>query len=447
MKNMTHGNEARLILRFALPMLAANVLQQVYYLTDSIVVGRLLGKEALAAVGAGFPVMFLVVSMAVGISIGFMVTISRYYGARRTHRVKRAIDTAMVFAFAASSLMAAAGVWLTDSILHWLHIPADIMGPARQYMVTVFAGVIFLFGYNTLAALYRGLGDSRTPLYFLMIAVPLNGMLDLLFVLGLGWGVKGVALATILSQAAAFAIGLGVLQTGRYRRLGFHLGRMTFDSAILRQSLRIGIPAGAQRLMISLGLVALFRMVNGFGTNMVAAFAAVGRLDGFIFMPAVNLSEAISTFVGQNLGAGKLQRIQRGYRVTLGLAMGVILCLSAAVLVFRTSLVALFTTDPEVIRLGARYLLIAGGFYAAFAVMLVTGGLVRASGHSLVPMLLTLITLWVVRIPLSWFLSQSMGPDGIWLGSPAAWCVGMLLSFAYYKTGRWRVAPDPALPR
>lgn len=449
MKDLTTGGEGRLIWNFTVPMLIGNVFQQSYNLVDSIIVGRAIGKSALAAVGASFPILFLLVSLIMGATLGFSILISQFFGAKDLARVRRTIDTAYIFLFFASLATTALGLAFAGDMLEMLNTPAEIMPQALVFLRITFAGLIFLFGYNSLSAVLRGLGDSKTPLYFLIFSSLLNIVLVLLFVTVLHWGIAGSAWATVIAQAFSFLLAVIYLNRS-HPVLKFRLKGFEFDREILKKSLAIGLPSGVQQMLVAAGMMALTRLVNGFGTDAVAAFTAAGRVDTFAVMPAMSLSIAISTFVGQNIGAGKLERVKRGMRMSLYISGATSLLTTLLVVVFGWHLISMFNSDPAVIAIGSRYLLIVGGFYIVFSSMFVINGALRGAGDTFFPMLVTVLALWGIRVPVSTYLSGRMGTDGIWWGVPAAWIAGLGLSWAYFNTGRWKrlslVKPQPAPP-
>jgi putative MATE family efflux protein len=437
MRDLTRGNPGKQILIFALPMLLGNVFQQLYNIVDTIIIGRYIGTDAVAAAGASFPVIFVLISLVIGITTGTTIIISQYYGAKDYEKVKRAIDTAFIILFFGSIFLTVLGLLLIGPIWKLLALPEHLVPDATLYFSVYAIGLVFMFGYNGVSGVLRGLGDSKTPLYFLIIATILNIILDLLFVLVFGWGIAGVAVATVMAQGISF--GLSVLYLNRYHQLiRVSYSGLVFDRDIFRKSLRIGIPTGLQHTFVSLGMIALLRIVNGFGTNTIAAYTIAGRIDSFAAMPAMNFSMALSTFVGQNLGANKPERVKSGYRSTLTMTTTISLVVTIVAWLFGRDLMRVFTPDAEVIQIGYEYLVIVSSFYILFSAMFTTNGIMRGAGDTLVPMFITLFSLWVLRIPGSYFLSLRMGTDGIWWGIPMAWFFGWLFSWIYYRTGKWR---------
>ncbi|NOX85525.1 MAG: MATE family efflux transporter [Chlorobi bacterium] len=437
MKDLTEGKEGKLILNFALPMLMGNVFQQLYNVVDSIIIGKFLGKEALAAVGASFPLIFVLVSFVIGFAIGSTIVIAQYFGAKDMERVKRAVDTLYIFMFFTSLILTFLGIYISKYIFQLIALPSEVIPLAVDYFSIYSLGFVLFFGFQGTSAILRGLGDSRTPVYFLVMSTIVNIALDLFFVLGLGWGIRGVAAATVIAQATAFfAI---VFYINKYHRfLDFSPLKMKFDREIFIKSIRIGFPSGIQQTVVSVGFLFLYRIVSIFGTTTIAAYSIAMRIDSFAVMPSLNFSAAISTFVGQNIGAGKTDRIRSGLKATLKISMIISAVISAVAVVFARPIMSVFTNDAEVINIGMKYLYIVSSFYIVMAAMFSLMGLLRGAGDTLTSMFITMFTLWIVRIPASYFLSVKFGNVGIWWGIPIAWCLGLTLSFLYYKTGRWK---------
>lgn len=352
-------------------------------------------------------------------------------------KVKRTIDTAYIVLFFASVSVTLIGLVFSRTILVLLKTPAEVLPSAQTYLNIMFIGMIVMFGYNSISAILRGLGDSKTPLYFLIISTVINIVLDIIFVLVFRWGVAGAAWATVIAQACSFGFGIYYLnKTSSVFK--FNPRSMVFDKEIFFASLRIGLPSGIQQMLFSLGMIALQALVNTFGTNTVAAYTAGTRIDSFATMPIMTFGMAISTFVGQNLGANKPERVRKGYITTLIMGSLISIGVTIFIYLFGNNLVALFNKDPEVIEVGSRYLRIVSTFYIAVCIMFVTTGVLRGAGDTIVPMIISLLSLWLIRVPAAWLLSSRMGTDGIWWSIPAGWTMGLILSVAYYLTGRWK---------
>ncbi|NOX46620.1 MAG: MATE family efflux transporter [Chlorobi bacterium] len=437
MKDLTVGKESKLILQFATPMLLGNVFQQMYNIVDSIIIGQFIGKEALAAVGASFPLLFTLISLVIGFATGATILVAQYFGAKKMEKVKRTIDTLYIVLFVASVIISLLGWYYSEAIFRLIQLPEDVIPYASLYFKIYILGLVFFFGFNGTSAILRGLGDSKTPLYFMMVSTVTNIILDYVFVAHFHWGIAGVAYATIISQGGAFIT--AILYLNKYHDVvKLSLLRITFDRKIFKQSLRIGLPSGFQQSIVAIGLLALVWIVNLFGTDVIAAYSIAMRIDSLAAMAAMNFAAALATFVGQNLGANKPERVKAGLIATLKITSLIAVSISLVALIFSSNLMSLFTTDENVIRIGSEYLVIVGAFYILFSVLFAFNGVMRGAGDTLVPMFITLIALWVIRIPAAYFLSRHFGVTGIWWATPIGWFIGMTLSYLYYLTGRWK---------
>lgn len=437
MNDLTTGSEARAIVLFSLPMLIGNVFQQFYNMVDSIVVGNFVGKAALAAVGACFPVLFLMVALIMGVTMGTTVLVAQYFGARDFRSVRAAVNTAYLVLIVSGALMTAAGILVAPRIVQALEVPADAAPMTLTYLRILFSGMLATFGYNAVSAILRGLGDSRTPLYILIFSTLLNVVLDLVLVLGFHAGVAGVALATVVSQGVSFA-GALLLLDRRDSYVRMSIRELRLDRDMLARTIRIGLPTGIQQTLVASGHMVIMRIVNSFGTDVTAGFTAAMRLDSFAMMPAMNLSQALSTFTGQNMGAGRTDRVSRGFRAGLLIGLTIAALAGLVMILFGGGLVSIFNRDPAVVSVGERYLLVAGTFYMVFTTMFVTNGVIRGAGDAMVPLFTTLLALWVVRVPCATWFSSFMGPDGVWWAMPVGWTVGCAATVLYYASGRWK---------
>jgi MATE family, multidrug efflux pump len=437
MKDLTVGKEWRVILVFALPMLLGSVFQQLYNVVDSIIVGNFLGKEALAAVGASFPVIFVLISLIMGVAMGITIVISQFYGAKQYDKVKRAIDTMNIFLFVMSIILSIAAFFLIEPIFRLINLPEDLMPQAVSYFRWYCSGFILMFGYNSIAAILRGLGDSKTPLYFLIISTIVNIVLDILFVVVFKFGVASVAIATVIANGVAFVTAVIYLNK-KHEIVKIKIRGLIFDKEIFKSSLRIGLPSGIQQSFVAIGMIALYWIVNEFGTDTIAAYSVAHRLDSFAAMPAMTLAMALSSFVGQNIGANKLDRVKKGLHATWVIAIITSVSVSLLMIVFNEGLISIFNQDAGVVRIGSRYLVIVSSFYVVFASMFVLNGLLRGAGATIIPMFSTLIALWALRIPFSYYMSRDLGTDGIWWGIPIAWAFGFIMSYIYYLSGKWK---------
>lgn len=439
MKDLTKGNEAKLIFQFAIPMLLGNLFQQLYQIVNSIIVGRFLGEKSLAAVGASFPIIFTLIALVIGFGIGASVVISQYFGAKDIEKVRRASDTINISFFFAGIALSIIGILCNGWIFELLQLPQELMHDAKLYLNIYLSGLVVMFGFNGTAAILRGIGDSKTPLYFLIISVLMNILLDLLFILVFKWGIAGAALSTVISQIGAFATAIIYLNRNHHI-IRFNLKLIHFDKLIFWQSIKIGLPTGIQQTFVALGSMALMGIVNTYGTIVIAGYTAAMRIDQLATLPAMNFSAALSGFVGQNMGARKFDRIKAGLRATFLMSAAFCIVISIIVTFWGDHIMAMFTTNPEVIKVGHKYLIIVSVFYVFFSTMFTLTGMLRGAGATLIPMFITLFSLWLIRIPLAYFLSKhtSLGVDGIWWAIPIAWIIGTIGSYIYYKMGRWK---------
>ncbi len=450
MKDMTAGKESKLILKFALPMLAGSVFQQLYNVVDSIIVGNFIGKEALAAVGASFPVIFVLISMIIGFAMGVTIIISQYFGAKKYDKVRRAIDTMFITLFFASIITTIAGILFSEDIFRLLNLPEEIMPQALSYLNIYLLGMVGFFGFNGVSAILRGLGDSMTPLVFLMISTLTNIILDIMFIVVFKMGIEGVAVATVISQGGAFITAIIYLNKN-HKLIRFSFKNLVFDREIFKLGNKIGLPSGFQHTFVAIGMMAIMGIVNSFGTDVIAAYSVASRIDAIAVIPAMILSQALATFVGQNLGANKPDRVRTGLIATVKITIIVTIVTTAIVVFFGSFFIRAFTDDTEVIRIGNEYLTTVSLFYILFAMMFMFSGVMRGAGETIVPMIFTLLSLWLVRLPVAWFLSNRMGTEqGIWWSFPVGWAVGLTLAWAYYSTGRWKkkviIKPEVKIP-
>jgi putative MATE family efflux protein len=437
MKDFTKGKISKQIFNFALPIVLSSLLQQLYSIVDSIFIGHFVGKEGLAAIGASFPIIFALISFVIGIGSGSTVVIAQYLGAKQIESVKKAIDTMYIFMFIGGLFLTILGLFIAPYIFELTHLPADVIPEAVDYIQVYLLGTVLFFGFAGTNAILRGLGDSKTPFYFTLIATITNIILDWLFIVELGMGVKGAALGTILAQGGAFFTAIIYLNR-THPLISLRLSRLRFDKKIFNQSVKVGLPTGFQQTIVSFGMIALFGIVNSFGTDAVAAYSIALRIESIPLMLAMSFAAAIAPFVGQNVGADQMQRVKKGYQSALLMTNTISIIISILFLIAPRLIIQIFTTDEAVIEIGVEYMYIVAPFYLIFSTMFILNGTLRGAGATLIPMFITLIALWGVRIPVSWILSDTIGRAGIWWGVPIGWSVGMIISYIYYRSGKWK---------
>ena len=436
MRNMTVGSPAGHIFYFALPLLAGSFLQQLYNMVDSWVVGNYAGDAALAAVGVGFPVIFMFTSLFMGLSNGGTVVIAQFYGAGNMDRVRDAVDT-IYTAFMASAIpITALALGLVRPVLLLMQVEEDAWAESWLYLAVVSAGLIGAIGYNLNAGILGGLGNSRTTLLFLAISSVMNIVLDLVLVLACGMGVLGVALGTIISQAFSWLFGLFYINR-HYPNIAIRPFCFRFDKALFRQIMGIGLPAGIQMSLVAVGAMVVMSKINSFGKEYTAAYNVGSKLDSLAFLPVQSLSNAVTAFVGQNIGARRLDRARQGIRITVAASVA----WSAVMLVLiplGPTLVGFFSDTPAVIQSGSVYLKCIMPFYLLFSVMFCLNNAMRGAGDSLFAMVDVIFSLILVRVPAVYWFADHYGPDYMYYGVGVGWCVGFTLSVVYYLSGRWK---------
>ncbi|EGT3875024.1 MATE family efflux transporter [Clostridioides difficile] len=437
MKDLTTGHEGKSIFFFAMPMLIGSLFQQLYNTADSIIVGRFIGKEAMAAVSGANPIMFLLVAALMGVSLGFSILVSQFYGSGDLKKVKATIDTTYILLFIGSILISILGIVFGGPMLRLMNTPESVFAQSKLYLTIIFSGILFSAGYNSVSAILRGLGDSVTPLYFLIIATILNIVLDLTFIVVLRMGVEGVALATIMAQAVSFIISIIYLNK-KHEVLKFKIKGIVYDNKIFKDGLRLGLPSGIQQMLFSIGNMTLQFLVNSYGTSAMAAFGAGLRIENFISLPIMNLGSAVSTFVAQNIGAGENERVKKGIRESIKMTLVLAVTVIALILLFRENLIALFNTDKDVIKIGSSYLFIIGPFFLFIGTSFVLSSAMKGAGDSMFALISSIVSLWLGRLPASYMLSKFFGTDGIWMGIPFGWTLGLIVTVIYYKKGYWK---------
>lgn len=433
MKDLTNGNEFRTLFCFSLPILVGNLFQQLYNVADSIIVGRVLGRENLAAVGFCFQITLILVALSMGLTMGTSILISKYFGAREELKLRSVIDTGFIFSAGLSVLITLAGIILSDDMIRLFRVPEDTAAFAYTYLRIIFMGAVPSFLYNTITNILRGLGDSKSPVYFLIGACFLNIFLDLLFVKYMHMGIGGAAFATVLSQFFSF-LGSFVYMHLYYPQYRIRVRRPDFQIPVLKDTLRIGVPSMAQQLFRSIGFMTLQGMVNGFGSACMAAYAVVTKIDSFALLPALNMGQALANFTAQNRGAGKEERAKRGFRAALIMGWSITFIITLLVLALGGRIIGLFTTDKEVIAIGMVYLWIVGGFYIVETTMQMLNGILLGYEKPFVPLISTIASLCLMQVPTAFLLSQTaLDYVGIWIAAPVGWIGGVLIRMIYYK--------------
>ena len=437
LRNMTEGSIAGHLLAFAFPMFLGSLLKQLYNMVDSWVVGRFVSEAALAAVGIGYPVIFMFTSLFMGLSNGTTVTIAQYYGAGKMERVRDVVDTTYTFFTLAVVPITVVALLIARPVLVLMRVEDAAMGEAYLYLMIVSGGLIGTIGYNINSGILQGVGNSRASLLFLGISAVMNIVLDLLFVLQFHWGVAGVAIATIISQFCSWIFGVFYINRN-YTAFAIRPFCLRFDKGLFKKIMGIGLPAGIQFATVSMGMMAVMSQVNAFGTSYAAGYNVGNKLDSMAFLPIQAIASAITAFVGQNVGAKKEDRVRRG--VFTGICYSIAWCVLIIAILYPARLAAasFFTDSQGAIRGAALLLQCILPFYPFFAVQFTMCSVMRGAGESVVPMLTVVTSQVLLRIPGVYLLAHFFGPDYMYYGFGIGWIFGSIATVLYFLSGRWK---------
>lgn len=435
--DLTEGKVWKVIVRFAVPLLVGNLLQQFYNITDSIIVGQFLGKEALAAVSASFFIYYFIISLVIGVGSGTTVVISQLFGAKQYQKVQLAFSSFFIFMLVGGIILSIAGIIFAEPVFRLTNTPEEVIPQAVAYFRIYIGGTFLFVTFNSIISILRGVGESVRPMLFILITTVLNIAFDLLFILVFKWGIEGAARATVVSQGIGMCIALAYVNN-THPLLSIKKQDMLFDWKLFKESLKIGLPTSVQQCAIALGLIALLGIVNSFGTNTLTAYGAAGKIDTIITQAILTLSGALAAFCGQNIGAGRLDRVKKGVQFTMYTNIALGLLTFAAVYLFGNEMMRIFTKDIDVVAIGKEYLLIIGGFFIVHGALNVYNGALRGAGDTLFPMITSLVCLWLIRIPLAYYLCSWLGRNGIWWAIGISITIGLIVTFVYYKMGFWK---------
>ena len=446
-QDMTQGSPSGNLIRFSVPLLIGNLAQQLYSTVDSIVVGYYVGDNALAAVGASGPILNLLLVLFMGISVGASVMVSQYFGAKDRERLEKTVGTTLTATVVSSIFIMVVGPLITPPVMSALSTPPEIYDMACTYLVILFAGIIGSAFYNILSGVLRGLGDSVTPVVFLIIACLLNIVLDVWFVAGFHWDVAGVAIATIISQIVSGSLCL-IRMFFMRDVLSVKPAYLWPKAQYLKQLIRLGLPSGLTQAIFSFAMIILQSLTNSFGTVVIAANTAVMRVDGFAMMPNFTFGTTMTTYTGQNIGAGRIDRVEKGVKDGLKIGLSVSVVLVALILLFGQYLMQMFTSTPEVISTGMRMLRILAVGYIAMGVTQILSGVMRGAGDTMTPMWISIITTVIIRVPIAYgleFLTRPEGgamgsgtPDPLFISLLISWVMGAVITSIAYRMGRWK---------
>lgn len=434
--DLTEGSPGKGLLLFAFPVILGNLFQQFYNMVDTIIVGKYVGEDALAAVGASYALTTVFVMIAIGGGTGASVVISQYLGAKEGGKMKTAISTAIITFLGTSIVLGMFGILENRHILTALSTPDNIMEEAALYLRIYFTGLPFLFMYNILAAIFNSLGDSRTSLYFLIFSSVLNIFLDLFAVRVLSMGVAGVAVATVMAQGIAAVLSFFVLMK---RLKGYDGKRKPFDVPILGNMVKVAIPSIIQQSIVSVGMLLVQSVVNGFGSSVLAGYTGGMRLESICVVPMISMGNAVSTFTAQNIGAKKIERVKQGYRASYFIvgAFAVVIC--AVLLLFKNPLILMFLEENaggEAFDTGVSYLSFIAYFFVFLGLKASTDGVLRGAGDVFVFTAANLVNL-AIRVSFAFMMAPVLGVQAVWFAVPIGWTVNYVISGLRYLTGRW----------
>lgn len=443
--DMTVGSPGKQIVAFAVPMLIGNIAQQLYNTVDSIIVGRYVGDNALAAVGSAAPILNLLLVLFVGISVGAGIMVSQYFGAKEREALSGTIGSCVTLTAISSLIIMIAGPLLSGPLLKLLGTPESILGWCESYLNIIFIGIIGLSYYNILSGVLRGLGDSVSALVYLLVSTVINIVLDILFVANFQMGVAGVALATAIAQGISAALCL--LKLKRMTDT-FDLKKeyLKLHKKYALMTIRLGLPSGLTQAIFSMAMIVVQSLTNSFGELFIAANVIVMRVDGFAMMPNFSFGTAMTTFAGQNVGAKEYKRVEQGAKQGTFIAMGVSAAITVLILIFGKHLMGIFTETESLVDMSIQMMRILAVGYIAMAVTQSLSGVMRGAGDTMTPMWISLATTVAIRVPVAYglvYLTKSeQYPNGrcesVFISLLVSWTLGSLITFVCYKWGKWK---------
>lgn len=436
--DMTEGSPLKLLLSFTVPLLVGNLFQQFYNLVDSVVVGQFVGPNALGAVGATSSLNFLIVSLVIGLSVGIGIIVAQYFGAGNEAMVKKTIANSAYIVAASAIFMSCVGFFAAKPVLQLLDTPAEILGDSVTYMRITSLGIMAVAGFNLISSILRALGDSKTPLKFLIVACIINIILDLVFVIVFEWGVMGVAVATAIAQViAAVCCLIYAYRSTTYFRLS--KSDFRFEKEILNKTVRVGLPVAAQNAMIAFSLVALQKVVNGFGENFVTAFTVVSRIEQIVQQPFMSLGSALATYTGQNVGAGKIDRVKKGFWTATKVSTVFSLVILVIFQVFAPYIVSIFGNDPKVMEYAVTGIRITSCCYVFLGLIYTTRNVLNGAGDAGFSVMTGIVEV-IGRVgfakPLT--LIPAIGMNGVFVTTGLTWFLNGTISLIRYKKGKWK---------
>lgn len=439
-KDMTEGKPSRILWTFSIPMLISAMFQQIYNIADSMIAGRFAGEDALAAVGASYPITMIFMAVAMGCNIGCSVVISQLFGGKKLREMKTAVTTTLLASLGLSFVLTAMGLLFTKPLMELIDTPENVFSDAALYLRIYVGGLTFLFLYNVCTGIFTALGDSRTPLYFLIGSSVGNIVLDLVFVIVFDMGVAGVAWATFLAQGVSCILS-AVTLAKRMKKIATEEKPELFSAGMLWKICRIAVPSILQQSFISVGNIFIQMLVNGYGSSTIAGYSAAIKLNTFAITSFTTLGNGISSYTAQNIGAGKTGRVKDGYRAGAVMMLGIALPFFIAFFFFKDTMLSLFMEESSIkaIGIGKDFLTIVSPFYFVISMKLLADGILRGAGAMKSFMISTFSDL-LLRVVLAFLMARGLGlgTDGIWMSWPVGWSLATVLSTAFYLKGSWK---------
>lgn len=439
--DLTKGNIAKSIILFSFPMIVGNLLQQLYNIADTLIVGKFIGTDALAAVGSAYTLMVFITSIILGLCMGSGAVFSIRYGEKNEKKLKESVFISFILIAFISLILNVFAFVFIDNIMAFLNVPPEIYPLMRNYIFIIFFGIIATFLYNYYASLLRAIGNSFIPLVFLGVSALLNIFLDLYFIISLGLGVQGAAIATVFSQFVS-GIGISIYTLTKFDEFRFSKEYMRWNKGILKEIFKFSFLTCMQQSIMNFGILMVQGLVNSFGAVIMAAFAAAVKIDSFAYMPVQDFGNAFSTFIAQNYGAKNKERIKKGIKVAIGLTFVFCLVISLIVFIFAKQLMSIFinVNELEIINAGVLYLRVEGSFYIGIGLLFLLYGIYRAVEKPFMSVVLTVISLGT-RVLLAYVLSAvpQIGVVGIWVSVPIGWILADAVGVMYYLFNKKRI--------
>lgn len=442
-KDLTVGSIPKQLIFFSLPLFLGNLLYSGYSIINMIWVGKIIGENAIGATTVSLPIILILSSVIGGATTATSILVSQYYGAKDYGMLEKLINTSFLLSLFMGLVVTISGAAYSDLLLKIMNTPSTIFAMASTYLRISLVGVLFMYMYFFVAAVLRGIGDSLTTLVILIISTLFNAAFDPILIIGIGpfprLGLNGAAIASLIAQISALLFAF--IHMIRKKIFKFNLRELKIDKSMVLLTFKIGFPSIVQQCLVQIGAIFVTSFVNMFGAAATAAFGAASRIDSLATMPAAAVNTSVSSLTGQNLGAGKIERINGIFKCGVIINIAVTLIVSSLAVCIPKTLLSMFINDPTALHIGANYLRIVGVGYLLFSVFCVSNGIMNGAGHTLTTMIISLAALWVVRVPLSAFLIHTkLGLSGIWISITLSFATNMVISLVLYFSGRWKVS-------